>query len=751
MLRSMREWLHAHDPGYAALRRAGRTALVMPAMFALGSEVLGNTALATFAAFGSFAMLLLVDFGGPMKDRLFNQAALGITCAFLIALATLCSRTTWLAAAVTGLVAFAVLFAGVISSVLAGATLSLLLAFILPTSLPGPVSSIPDRVAGWGLAAAVSLPAIALLWPAPVAHPMRGAASRVARALARRLRAELEYLRNRGDGDAVAAREAAVADADREVAAMQRSFFSTPYRPGGLGTEARVTVRLVNALLWQDAIIARAGPADTPRRAPEARAVKLAAATVLERAADRLELRDGSQIALEEAVGSMRAARRDLEHMTMTTTVARDGDGSPQTVVSALDPSFRAQEMSFVAGRIAVGAELVAAASERSWIDRVLGHQPAPGVASPLTAARNRARARLVRSSHALHNSVRGGVALALSVVVIDLASVQHGFWVLLGTVSVLRSNALSTGEDLARALGGTAVGFAVGGGLVYLVGTNTLVLWALLPVAILCAGLAPAAISFAAGQGAFTLTLVILYNLIVPAGWRIGLIRVEDVAIGGSVSVVVGLLFWPHGAAAELRRALADAYRTAAHYLAEAVAFGVGRCDVAHPSTEPPTRASLAARAAAARLDDAFRSYLTERGAKTMALADLTGIVTGAGGVGLAADGVLELWDADSAEGDRAAARGELLSSVRTVSGWYAHFAASVAGAEPLPAPLPDDDGATERLVMAVERDLRDPDEATAATGVRVIWTGDHVDAVRRLQTTLVGPASDGTSRPAA
>src|ERR1700750_214797 len=90
-------WLREHDPGYAALRRAGRTALVMPAMFALGDKVIATPALATFAALGSFAMLLLVDFSGSMQDRLRDQAALGVACAVLIAFATLASRTTWLA------------------------------------------------------------------------------------------------------------------------------------------------------------------------------------------------------------------------------------------------------------------------------------------------------------------------------------------------------------------------------------------------------------------------------------------------------------------------------------------------------------------------------------------------------------------------------------------------------------------------------------------------------------------------------
>ncbi|HEX4735660.1 MAG TPA: FUSC family protein [Thermoleophilaceae bacterium] len=743
------EWLRTHDPGYGALRRAGRTALVMPAMFAVGDHVLKNPALATFAAFGSFAMLLLVDFAGPIRDRLLDQAALGLACALLIAIGTLCSRTTWLAVAAMAAIAFAVLFASVVSSVLAGATTALLLAFILPVSLPGSASAIPDRVMGWGLAAAVSLPAIALLWPAPAHNPVRTAASAAARAIAKRLRAEIAYLQGDGEGDTGAARSAAIAEADQAVAEMQRLFFATPYRPGGLSTDARAIVRIVDEMRWLSATIARARPAGAPRPVPTAATVKRAAADVLECAADRIDLLTGSRAALGDAVTSMRSALRDLERETMS--MSMDGTGadghSPQTIVSALDPSFRAQEISFVAARIAGDAEVAAKASERSWADRLRGRRPAPEVARPLTAARERAGAHLARSSHSLQNSIRGAVALALSVLVTELTSAQHGFWVAFGTLAVLRSNALSTGQNFVRALVGTAIGFGIGGLLVYLVGTHTAVLWALLPIAVLFAGLAPSAISFAAGQAAFTLTLLILFNLIAPAGWQIGLVRIEDVAIGGAVSLVVGLLFWPRGAAAGLSRALADAYRATSQYLDRAVEYGVGRCDAGQPDTAPPAQEALDADAAAQRLDDAFRGYLSERGAKPLPLAEMAGLVTGVTGVGLAADGVLDLWNGDSAEGDRAAARDELLASSQDVNDWYRQFAASLADGAQAPAPLPDDEGAGERLVAAVERDLRDADGAATATGVRVIWTGDHVDAVRRLQGTLVTPALDSVA----
>ena len=154
----------------------------------------------------------------------------------------------------------------------------------------------------------------------------------------------------------------------------------------------------------------------------------------------------------------------------------------------------------------------------------------------------------------------------------------QHSFWVVLGTLSVLRSNALNTGQNIVRGLLGTAVGFVVGAALLVAGRHEHDACSGSCSRSRSCfAGLAPAAISFAAGQAAFTLTLLILFNIIQPAGWRVGLVRIEDVAIGCAVSLVVGLLFWPRGAAAALGRALAEAYADSARYLAAAVEFGLG------------------------------------------------------------------------------------------------------------------------------------------------------------------------------
>ena len=197
-------WLGQRDRGFVALRRAARAAIVMPAMFALGDKVIGNPQVATFAAFGSFAMLLLVDFGGPMAERLQAEAALAVTGGMFVCLATLASRTAWLAAVAMAVVGFCVIFAGVVSSVLAGATTALLLAFILPVSLAAPASAVTDRLAGWGMAAGAALVAVALLWPAPARDRLRGAAAAACRALAARLRAGIAYLLSGMDGQCCA-------------------------------------------------------------------------------------------------------------------------------------------------------------------------------------------------------------------------------------------------------------------------------------------------------------------------------------------------------------------------------------------------------------------------------------------------------------------------------------------------------------------------------------------------------------------
>src|SRR3954462_6859538 len=127
VVRDLRSWLLARDGSLRATRRAARTAIIMPTLFAIGYEIIGNPTVATYAAFGAFAMLLLADFPGTLLERLAAQTSLGVVGCVLISLARLVSRDPWLSAAAMFVVGFLVLFAGVVSSTLAGASTSILL------------------------------------------------------------------------------------------------------------------------------------------------------------------------------------------------------------------------------------------------------------------------------------------------------------------------------------------------------------------------------------------------------------------------------------------------------------------------------------------------------------------------------------------------------------------------------------------------------------------------------------------------
>jgi uncharacterized membrane protein YccC len=245
--------------------------------------------------------------------------------------------------------------------------------------------------------------------------------------------------------------------------------------------------------------------------------------------------------------------------------------------------------------------------------------------------------------------------------------------------------------------------------------------------------------------------TVVILFNIIDPSGWRVGLVRVEDVAIGCAVSLGVGLLLWPRGAGSALGEALADAYSASASYLRSAVEFGSVRCDGRLAPVPRPEAENERAAAAARRLDDAFREFLAERGAKRLALADATTLITGVAGLRLAADAVLDLWEGEdgASTGDRSGARRELDAAGERIAGWYDQLADALAGRRAVPDPLERDRAADVRLLDATQRDLSAEPGRSSATAVRMIWSGDHLDAARRLQAGLVAPARMALGQP--
>jgi uncharacterized membrane protein YccC len=590
--------------------RALRAVLVIPPLFALTYEGIGNAQMATFTAFGGFASLVVASFGGTKRDKAVAHLGLAVIGSIGLIIGTSVSGNKWLAVLVTIPVAFGIFFAGVAGPNAASGVTAALFPYVLSVVTRGTVSVIPDRLAGWWLASVVSAVAVLVLSPRSPGDRLRAAAAGSARALAAQLEASVQGTASTADHDTCQA-------AKHE---LLNAFDSTPYRPTGLATSDQALASVVQLLEWCTALIADAtdGHPNLDRAVRSDRELFAETAVVLRQTGDLLADQDGSA-----ALPDVDELERRREASAAYHGSAAGGDDD--STEAAARHAFHAQAIS-IAVRALVADTLIAtrradpetiAARRRGWF----GAPPEGTEAERRAAALHGAVGVLIRHASIrsvwFQNGLRGSLALAAAVAVADVSGVQHGFWVVLGTLSVLRTNASSTGSTALRALSGTAVGFVVGAVLLVGIGTSPAALWTALPIAIAVAAYAPGALPFAFGQAAFTIVIVVLFNLLAPVGWTVGLLRIEDVAIGCAVSLVIGVLFWPRGAASVVGDDLADAFRRGAAYLTQAVDWALGM-------RHDPPDTGTAAVTAGIRLDEALRAFLAEQGAKKLSKQDL-------------------------------------------------------------------------------------------------------------------------------
>jgi uncharacterized membrane protein YccC len=746
----------------AALRTL-RAVLVVPPLFAITYEGLGNLQMALFAAFGGFASLIFASFGGSRRDKIIAHLMLAVIGSLGLIIGTAVNGITWLAVLITIPVAFGIFFAGVAGPNAASGVTAALLPFVLSVATPGTVSMIGDRLAGWWLASVVSTAAVLVLSPPSPGDRLRAAAAGSARALAAHLQASVS-------GTATAADTQACQAAKHQ---LMTAFASTPYRPVGLATADQGMASVVQLLEWCTALIADAtdGHPNLDRAAPSDRRLLGLAAVVLRQTGDLLAGPDSGALPDPTAMDRQREASAAYHR-----SAAPDSDYDAVEIIAR--HAFHAQAIAIAVQAVVADAQIATrradpetiAARRRGWY----GAQPEGTMAERRVAAISGAMGVLVRHASFRSiwflNSLRGSLALAAAVLVADLSGVQHAFWVVLGTLSVLRTNAASTESTALRALGGTVIGFVAGALLLLGIGTSTPALWAALPIALAVAAYAPGTLPFAFGQAAFTVVVVVLFNLLVPAGWRVGLLRIEDVAIGCLVSLVVGVLFWPRGAGALVGDDLADAFRRGAAYLTQAVDWALGT------RAEPPD-AGAAAVTAGIRLDEALRGFLAEQGTKRVSKEDLWMLVMASMRLRLTAYSLAGLQAPEHARQHKhrgtAYARTALAHATSDLTGFYERVAMlvgrPVVGQVLLPVTVPaftglDGNGSTSRAVedtgvavlagagLAGAGDADGLEEGDGRDLVRVItaphhphllWVAEHLQHLNSHAHAITDPAA--------
>ena len=794
-----------NDPGLVSLKTAARAGIVMPAVFAFSDQVIGQPQTALYAAFGSLAILVFVSFTGSARSRLLAYLSLAVSGAVLTAVGTACSGNAWLAAAAMLVVGFAILFSGVINGYFAAAGTAAVLVFVLSVTVPAPISQIGWRLAGWGLASVVGILAVMLIWPPRERASLRADAAQGCLALA-------------ALADSVCAgqpAEATALNAAREsVTALRGRLTATPHRPTGPTRPTAALAGLIDDLGWlfQSLEILASTPAGELCAAENTAAVR-AVAGVLQACAGELEGRP--ELSVRDKAGRQPVERLERARETAAQLLAGRVAELPHlpdeaALQAQVDRGFRVHTISRTTRQIAAYARAASPHPAGPPIEGVPG-PAAPAAAwaaspdtgpDPLTGEvpASRRRTRWMRTwlagaegftvTHAdyrsvwFRNSVRGAVGLAIAVFIAQKSGLQHSFWVVLGTLSVLRSNALGTGRSVISALAGTAVGIVIGAAILIPVNGDTTVLWWILPVAVLVGAYAPRVISFAAGQAAFTVVIVVLFNIIQPTGWKVGILRIEDVAVGFAISLGVGLVFWPRGATALLRQNLAAAYSRTSDYVAAMVEQLSGLDGGANPG-----RAELAATTAVHRLDDSFSQYLAERSAQRVdpervsrmvggvakvlragqslaalnALADgppVLGQPAGAqpAGARRAADQTagaqpggnlaggqpqeqrrLPVTPAGTPEnGSRKPCAENLEQNVLALRAWYVTLGDSVVNGTAVPPPEHRDPAARKRLLHCTRAAISRGEPATARSALMVLWASEHLDMLWRLEERL-------------
>jgi uncharacterized membrane protein YccC len=708
----------------AAAIRAIRAMIIIPGLFALCDKVIGDPQMTLFATFGGFGTLVFTSFGGTRKDKAIAHAGLALVGSTTLVIGTLASGSAWLAALVTIPVVFAVCFAAVAGPNAASGITAALLAYVLPVASAGTVSEIPSRLEGWLLASAVCTAGVLLLSPRTPGDQLRKAAATAAETQASHLAKAL-------------AGTATPADIEASLAAKHAllgKFASTPYRPIGLATADQALASVIHMLEWTAGLTcdAMGGHLDLSHAAPQDKEVLAESAKALTAVADLLNGRK-AHVDLEAIWKARTASATHMCGLSGDQAAVRLGVGyAYHAQAIGLATSAAAADALIAAGK--ASPEFVAQ-QRRHWVDGLPHTQDEPA---------QRPRERLAtwlasvfapdanRRSVWFRNSARAAIALAAAVAVARLFNIQHGFWVVLGTLSVLRTSAAATGATSLRALGGTVVGFIIGAALLVGIGTNPEALWVVFPIAVAIAAYTPGTAPFAAGQAAFTVTVVVLFNLLVPAGWRVGLIRVEDVALGCAVSAVVGVLFWPRGAAAVVGDNLADALRAGAAYLTEATRWAL---DLGKRRPGEATRAISAGH----RLDDAVRGYLNEQGTKRMAKAELWLLLMSAQRIRLTAHSLSSLpihrrsRHHQHPQGHHAV--------YAELAAFYDKIAAQVGppahngthnGAVPAEIPLPASLAGTDA-----------PGESMVADDPELLWVRMHLEQLSAHAAGLPGPAA--------
>jgi Fusaric acid resistance protein-like len=502
------------DPGWfrdpAALEAAARLAVVVAVPF-LALYFAGAELVAIWAMLGALN-IVLSGFGGSRRQVVLSTAALTVAMATFALVGPLIAHSDAAVVLATFIVAFAAGWLGLLSSYWrVGGPLALIV-FVIGVSLPGSVEIGVEAAGGILIGGAAALAGL-------LAVPTAGPAGLLFDRLATSFEAIADAVGRVIPASAGGAAVDAATESDRlGLEALRHQIDETrdfladnAWAVAGHGPSEHLQVALIQDVERIAGDVGRLAALieDEPLGQPERELIAPALEAVVE--------------AIRELAASIRN-RRPTDPAYLRAAVGGPGVESQGTAMIA---------------RGWLADDVMAAAANATAIPRPLGSQR--------RAYREELRRELSRESPYFLFGLRLGIAVAAGTwlyLALGLSD-AHGLWIPVTIIVVVQPTLAGSVERTLERFGGTLVGVALALGLLALIGEQevpTVVLFPFLLFATVYLG----RIDYAVAVAFITLSVVLLFDLLEPAGASTDLERLSGTVVGIAIGAAATFALWP-------------------------------------------------------------------------------------------------------------------------------------------------------------------------------------------------------------
>jgi uncharacterized membrane protein YccC len=241
----------------------------------------------------------------------------------------------------------------------------------------------------------------------------------------------------------------------------------------------------------------------------------------------------------------VQSAARDVDETITALTRASSDPKAELPDVS--DLCNLAQACAYAAACVQTAMDCVRVRSDSEREHAADGIAPAPTPASPSThwrAVASKVRDNLTLQSLPFRHALRLAATVSLGVFIYKLFDSDHGYWLPLAVVMIMKPNFGATRKRATEAAIGTVIGGTIATALSILVTNNYLQMALMVPLGLIAFAAMPR--SYVQYMTLFTPFFILMIDIMSPGNWMFGLERIGYMIGGATLSVLAANVLWP-------------------------------------------------------------------------------------------------------------------------------------------------------------------------------------------------------------